>query len=131
MAIIESTRALKTWIGDYDFAVDGGAQGTLVLRSDDGPIPTGAVVMGGYLDVTTALDSGGSATAALQVEAANDTINAAAFGGAPWSSTGRKDLIPDATGSTALKTTASRSPSLVIGVADLTDGVFRLVLLYR
>ncbi len=130
MAIIESTRAVKTWIGDYSFAVDGGTVTTHTLRSESGPIPTGAVVTGGYLDVTGALASSGSATAALQVEGANDTINAAAFDGAPWSTTGRKDIIPDATGSTALKATAARSPALVIGGAALTGGIFRLTVFY-
>ncbi len=130
MATMESTRAAKTWAGHYSFAIDGG-HGTITLRSEDGPIPVGSVVTGGYLEVTTQLNSLGSATVAIQVEGANDTINAAAFGGAPWSTTGRKDIIPDATGSTALKTTAARSPAAVVAVADLTAGVFNLVLFYR
>ena len=64
------------------------------------------------------------------MQAANDVINAAAFGGAPWSTTGEKDIIPDATGSTAIKLTADHSPALVIAAADLTDGKFRLILTY-
>ncbi len=131
MAIMESTRALKTWAGDYSFATDGGVVGTITLRSNDGPIPTGAVVVGGYMDVTTALTSDGSATGAIQIEGANDTVTQAAYNGAPWSTTGRKDIIPDATGSTALKTTAGRSPAFLIGTADLTAGVFKVVVLYR
>ena len=111
MAIMEGTRAYKTWTGYYDFAVDGGAQSTIALRSDDGPLPVGSYVVGGLLDVITALDSGGSATAALQVNGANDLVNAAAFDGAPWSTTGQKDVIPDATGSTAIELTAARNPA--------------------
>lgn len=130
MAIMESTRAVKTWSGDYSFAVDGGGTGTITLRSNDGPIPTGSVIYGGYLDMTTALTSSGSATGALAVEGANDTINAAAYDGAPWSTTGRKSLI-ELSGATAVKTTASRSPVFVIAAAALTAGVFKLVLLYR
>jgi hypothetical protein len=80
--------------------------------------------------VSTALDSGGSATAALQVNAANDIVNAAAFDGAPWSTTGNKDIIPDNTGSTAITLTADRSPAIVIGAAALTDGAFTLTLEY-
>lgn len=124
------TRSPKTYIGEYDFAVDGGAVSTITLRSEDGAIPVGSVVTGGVLDVITALDSGGAATAALQVQAANDVINAAAFNGAPWSTTGEKDIIPDATGSTAIKLTADHSPALVVGTAALTAGKFRLVLTY-
>ncbi len=130
MAIIEATRALKTWAGHYDFDQDGGVEGTIELRSDDGPIPVGSVITGGYLEVVTALDSGGMATAALQVEAANDTVTQAAFDDAAWGE-GENDIIPDATGSATLKTTDSRSPALVIGTADLTAGVFNLVLFYR
>jgi len=131
MGIIEGTTLLKTWTGDYSFAVDGGAVGTITLRSNDGPIPNGSVVVGGVLDVTTAATSSGSATIALQVNAANDIVNAAAFDGAPWSSTGVKDIIPDNTGSTAVKCTAQRSPKIVIGTAALTAGVFRLILTYK
>jgi hypothetical protein len=50
--------------------------GTITLRSDDGPIPIGSYILSGILEVTTALDSSGSATAAVQVNAANDTITA-------------------------------------------------------
>lgn len=131
MAVIEATRELKSWKGAYDFDVDGGAQGTITLRSDDGPIPNGSVVMGGYLEVTSDVTSGGAGTGALQVEAANDTVNEAAVSGVPWSTTGRKSVIPVFTGATSLKTTAERSPAFVIGTDDLTAGVFNLVLFYR
>lgn len=131
MPIIGGTGRLKTWTGEYDFAVDGGAVSTITLRSNDGPLPAGAYVLGGVLDINTALDSGGSATAALQVKAANDVINSAAFGGAPWSTTGNKDIIPDATGSTAIELTADSSPALVVGTAALIAGAFRLILTYK
>jgi hypothetical protein len=132
MPIIEGTGGLKTWTGDYSFAVDGGATGTLVLRSGDGPIPSGSYVVGGFVDVTDTPDSAAStATIAITVEGANDVITAAAVSGAPWSTTGRKDIIPDSTGSTALKTTAARSPSAVIAVQALTEGVFKVVLFYK
>lgn len=131
MAIIEGSTTVKTWKGSYSFAVDGGAQGTIVMRSNDGPIPSGSYILGGVLEVTTQLDSLGSATVAVQVEGANDTVTATAFGSAPWSSTGRKDVIPDSTGSTSVLTTAPKNPSIVIAVADLTAGVFNLILEYR
>lgn len=131
MAIIEGSTDVKTWKGSYSFAVDAGAQGTLALRSNDGPIPAGSYILTGILEVTTALDSGGSATAAVTVEAANDVVTATAFGSSPWSTTGRKSIIPVATGATSLKTTAARNPSLVIATADLTGGVFNLILTYR
>src|SRR4051812_16710463 len=100
MSVMEGTSKLKTWRGSYDFAVDGGAISTITLRSDDGELPVGAVIEGGYIDVQTILASGGAATAALQAEAAADIQAAAAFNGAPWSTVGRKSIIPAFTGAT-------------------------------
>jgi hypothetical protein len=114
MAVMENTRNLKTWTGAYDFTVDGGATSTIVLRSNDGPIPIGAVVVSGFL--------------ALQVEGAADILAATAQASL---TTGRKSIIPAATGATAVKTTASRSPAMVIATAAFTAGQFSLTLMYR
>lgn len=127
MPIMEGTRAVKTWAGDYDFAVDGGATGTIVLRSDDGPLPAGAVITSGVLDVETSCASA-TGTMALQAEAAGDLL---ATGGQAGVTAGRKSLIPVGSGATTVKTTVSRSPSLVIATAAFTAGKFRLVLTYR
>lgn len=126
MAIIEGTRAEKVWRGFYDFSVDGGAAGTITLRSNDGPIPNGAVVTDGYVDVTT-LCASATGTIALQVEGAGDIV--AAAGQASYTA-GRKNIIPAATGVTAVKTTAARSPAMVIATAPYTAGAFTLVLKY-
>lgn len=126
MAIIEGTRAVKTWRGEYDFAVDGGAVSTISLRSDDGPLPDGSIITGGYLDVTTACASA-TGTMAIQSEAAADILAATAQAGL---TAGRKDIIPDSTGSTGVKLTASRSPAVVIATAAFTAGAFTVVLAY-
>jgi hypothetical protein len=131
MAVIEGTRAVKTYVGEYDFAVDGGAISTIVLRSVDGPLPNGAVIEGGYIEVDTIPTSGGAATVAAQAEAAGDLQAAAAISGAPWSSTGRKSIVPAFTGATVVKTTAARSPAIVVAAFALTAGKFRVVLIYR
>ena len=132
MARIEGSTDVKTWKGSYSFAVDGGVKdAAIALRSSDGPIPVGSYILTGILEVGTALDSSGSATAAVSVEGANDLVTATAYGSAPWSTTGRKSLIPVATGATSVKTTASRVPALLIGTANLTAGVFDLILTYR
>ena len=115
--------------GKYDFAVDGGVQGTIAITAGT-PIPNGSVVIGGYVDVTTQLTSGGSATIACQVNAANDILTAVAV--ASWTA-GRKNVLPAPTtgaltASTAVKTTADRNISIVIATADLTAGVFNVVL---
>ncbi|MBO0881614.1 MAG: hypothetical protein J2P17_14990 [Mycobacterium sp.] len=112
--------------GRYDFSKDGGAVGSIPLAD---PLPAGTYILSGVLEVDTALTSGGSATAAIQLEAANDLVNAALLSAAPWSSsTGRKAIIPAGTGSTSVRTTAARTPTLVVATAALTAGVFDLIL---
>jgi hypothetical protein len=69
MPIIEGTTQIKTAAGEYDFATDGGAVGSITLRSAGGAslgagVPAGSVITGGYVEVDTALTSGGSATVA-------------------------------------------------------------------
>ena len=121
--------AVKAIRARYSFAADGGAVGTIGLIGSTA-IPSGAVILGGFIDVVTAPTSGGAATAAVQVEAANDIVTAAAISGAPWSTTGRKSVIPVFTGATTVKTTAARDVSLVIGTAALTAGVIDVYLFY-
>jgi hypothetical protein len=121
-------RATLVVRGKYDFAVDGGAISTIAITAGT-PIPSGAVVIGGYVDVTTAL-VGATATIACQVEAANDILTAVAV--ASWT-TGRKNILPAPTSgaltaATAVKTTAARDISIVIATAALTAGVFDVVL---
>jgi hypothetical protein len=113
--------------GRYDFAVDGGVAGTIALTAEK--IPSGAVILGGFIEVDTAL-VGSGASVAVQVEGAGDVVAAAAVSGAPWSTTGRKSVIPAFTGASSLKTTAARDISAVISAANLTAGAFDVVLIY-
>ncbi len=129
--IMEGTRGIKEWKGEYDFAVDGGAVSTITLRSDDGGLPAGAIVEGGLIEVDTILTSGGAPTVAVQAEGAGDIQAAAAISGAPWSTTGRKSVVPVFTGATTVKTTIVRNPAIVIATATLTAGKFRVILFYR
>lgn len=139
MAGIEGTRATKVGVdhgaaikiarGDYDFAVDGGAQGDIDLMGVAG-LPADAIVLGGLVEVTAALTSAGAATVALKAEGVGDVIAAAAVSGAPWSTVGRKSVIPDMSGANSLKTTADRDITMTIATADLTAGAFKAVLFY-
>jgi hypothetical protein len=131
MPKLGGTEGIKECVGEYDFAKDGGAIGTLVMRSDDGAIPNGSVVLGGYIEVDTPVTSGGAATIAGQIESAGDLQAAAAVSGAPWSTTGRKSIVPVFTGASSVKTTAERNLTIVIAAATLTAGKFRIVALYR
>ncbi len=134
MAIIEGTQALKTYSGEYDFAVDGGAIGTITLRAtpgSQGPLPIGAIVEGGFIEVDTGFTTGTAATMALQVESAGDLQAATVVSGAPYSTTGRKAIVPVFTAATTIKTTAQRSPVAVIATGTVTAGKLRVVLFYR
>lgn len=113
----------------YDFATEGGAVSTIGLLGQTA-IPSGAVILGGFVDVIVVPTSGGAATVAIQVEAAGDIVAAAAISGAPWSTTGRKSVVPAWTGATSVKTTAVRDVSAVIATAALTAGRFDVYLAY-
>ncbi len=119
----------------YDFAVHGGAISTITLAAQSGvaanTLPAGAVVVNAVIDVITILTSGGSATVALQLEAANDIFTATAYSSEPFEATGVEILTPVfATDTTWIKTTAARAPKIVIGTAALTAGKFYVYLFY-
>lgn len=119
--------ALKWARARYDFSVDGGAVSSIVISAEK--VPANALILGGVLEVDTAV-VGAGASVALQVEAAGDLVAAAAVSGAPWSTTGRKSVIPVFTGATALKTTQARDIVAVVSAAVLTAGVFDVFLAY-
>jgi hypothetical protein len=121
-------RAAMIVRGQYSFAVDGGAISTIAITSGL-PIPLGATVVGGYIDVTTQC-TGASASIACQVEAANDILTTVAI--ASWT-TGRKNILPALTtgaltAGTQVKTTADRNISIVITAGAVTAGVFEVIL---
>lgn len=136
MPIAEGTGQSKWFEGEYDFAIDGGAISTIVLRGAGalgGLIPNGAIIVGGYVDILTQLTSGGAATIACQAEAAGDVFAATAVASF---TVGRKNVLPapasgSVTASTYLKTTAARAISIVIAAFALTAGKMRVALLVR
>ena len=127
MAIASGTRLLKTYTAEWDFATDGGAVSTIVLRSSVGPLPSGSIVMGGCIDVTVAALSGTGTIAFSSGQTAADLSAAlaqAALG------IGVKSVIPAFTGATMIKLTADRAPSITIATAAFTAGVLRVRLVY-
>lgn len=120
---------LKVARGRYNFATDGGAVGDIDLTSQ-AQIPANAIILGGFVEVDTVPTSGGSATVAVKVEGAADIVAAAAISGAPWSTTGRKSVVPVFTGATTVKTTAARKIQATVATAALTAGAFDVVLFY-
>lgn len=133
MPVIEGTRGIKTAVGEYDFAVDGGAIGSITLRPllGDNVIPAGSVILGGYLEIDTGFTTGTGATMAINVESAGDIVVATIVSGAPYSTTGRKSIVPAGTGATSVKTTVARSIVATIATGTVTAGKGRVVLEYR
>jgi hypothetical protein len=89
-------------------------------------LPIHAIVVGGFVDVNTKFDSDATdaGTIAISVQAANDIISAAAVSGAPYSTVGRKAIIPKANTpeSTSVKTTAEREITCTVAIEALLSG---------
>lgn len=137
MPLIEGTTGVKTLVAEYDFAVDGGTVGSKTLRGIAGngnSIPAGSTVVGGYLEVLTAFTSASTntGTVALTLEGAGDLVvgTAQPVSGAPLSTTGRKDILPDSTGDTSVRTTVARSVVATVAIAAITAGKLRVHLRY-
>lgn len=119
----EGMKRVKLMKFNYSFAVDGGAVSAITI----GHLPSGAIVLGGVIDITTTLTSGGSATIAIDSEGAGDLKSATAV--ASWTA-GRLALNASTTfAASSVKTTAARNVTATIATAALTAGVFDLYLL--
>lgn len=114
----------------YDFAVDGGAIGTVTMRGDT--IPSGAVLLDSFVEVTTAFTPTTTTTVALTVQSAGDLRAAALTNASPAdiSTTGVKRLLVAASNASPVKATADRSVSLVIAAGTVTAGVCSVVVAY-
>lgn len=87
-------------------------------------IPIHAIVVGGFFDVNTAFTTSASGTLAIHVQAANDIQTATIVSSAPFSTIGRKAIVPKANTpeSTSVKTTAAREITCTVGTGVLTAG---------
>lgn len=113
----------------YDFAVLGGAQASIPLTQLNGALPNNFVIQNAFLDVLTPLTGALAVAAVTTGQAANDLVVATVIAGAPFSAGGVKVTIPlIGTIATWIKTTAQRSPAIVISVANVTAGKFNLFL---
>ena len=114
---------------EYDFARHGGAQSSIVI----GTLAAGTAVIGGYMNVET-VPVGVGASIGVTAEAAGDVVAVAAIAGAPWSTTGRKAILPKRNTPEAASTivaTVARNVLFVISAADLTAGKVQLHLELR
>lgn len=74
-------------------------------------IPAYSLIVGGFFDVNTVFTStGGNGTIAISVEGANDIQTAASIAGAPYSTIGRKAIVP--------KANTPESTSVKVGAAN-------------
>ncbi len=116
----------------FTYSDQPGAGAKAIFASTD--IPDNAIITGGFVDViTTFAGTGDDAnTIAIHVEGANDIVTATAISAATDWDAGLHDIIPDATGSTAVKTTAARDITVTVvdGAGVLSAGVMDIYLYY-
>lgn len=113
----------------YDFAVNGGAVST-IIPTNSPTIPIKAIILGGTIDITTTLTSGGAATIALETSAGMAAGGLkAATAVASWVA-GQLALTPVFTAATYVKMTAAGRPQVTIATAALTAGKFDINLVY-
>lgn len=115
----------------YD--VSGGDSGTVAAHTLGVTIPSMGIVVGGYMDVVTLFTStADTGTIAISVEGANDIQTAAATSGAPWSTTGRKAIVPkfNTPESTSVKTSQARLVTATVGTNAILTGKCYIVLFY-
>ena len=116
-------------IGCYDFAVQGGAIGTVDLIGLDGKpvvIPQGAIIIDSLIDVITQGATSTSATIALTAQTAGDLKAALAAA----SYTGLVAGIPVGTAATSIKMTADRTLKATIATGTVTAGKFNVIIEY-
>jgi hypothetical protein len=110
------------------FTFDAGiaANRTIAAHGTGVTLPAHAIIVGGFFDVNTAFTSAetNTGTIAISVQGANDIQTAAAVSGAPYSTVGRKAIVPKANTpeSTSVKTTAAREITCTVAVAALLTG---------
>lgn len=117
---------LRAFQARYDSSVDSLAQGVVTLASSD-IIPKGIVILGGFINATTAFTSGGSATVAIGTLAGS---SATSFKTATAISALSLDavVVPTAV-ATPFKMTADGQVTVTIATADLLAGVADIILL--
>jgi hypothetical protein len=117
----------KYSVAQYNFAALGGAIGAIPLLGSS--LPQAAIIIDSLIIIDTIITGGAGATIALSVESAGDIQSAAAFGGAPWSTTGAKHGTRNATAA-PVTTTAIRPIVATIAGNTLTAGRFRVAVKY-
>lgn len=114
----------------YDFAVQGGAIGTVNLVGGNGKpvvLPNKAIVVDCIIDVVTPATTSASGTIALSTGQGAADLKAAL---AAASYTGRVACVPVGTAATAIKLTADRTMTATIATGAITAGKFGVIVQY-
>jgi len=112
----------------YDFAVDAGAVSTITPANSES-LPANAIIVGGVINSTTAVTSGGSATVAVGTSAGSSTTSI--LGATAKASLSLNALINSAaTFAAPVKMSAAGSITFTIGTAALTAGVIEVFVFY-
>jgi len=97
-------------------------------------IPDGAFIMGGFVDVITKFDSDSTDAGelAISVLGADDIIAATAVSGAPYSTTGKKAIVPkfNTPESTGILTTSAKEITVTVSVEAMLTGKLHVVIFY-
>lgn len=129
-------RSKRVFKGCYDFAIQGGAIGSIALydpgygKAQPLNLPSNFIISNVLIDGITALTSGGSATVALTSgQTAADLLTATAYSSAPFSGSMLAGIPVSA--ATAIKVPATQAApgsavAMVIAVAALTGGQFNV-----
>ena len=121
-------------IAKFEFDAGIAANRTIAAHGTGVTIPDAALVIGGVFIVDTLFTSenANNGTIAIHVNAANDIQTAAAVSGAPYSTTGKKAIIPkiNTPESTSILLTAEREITCTVAVSALLTGKLHGFLIY-
>ncbi len=112
-------------VARFKFDAGVAANRTVAAHGTGVKIPANAIIVGGFFEVNTAFTSTNStATITISVASANDIQTAAAVSGAPFSTIGRKAIVPKANTpeSTSIKPTSEAEITCTVAVEALLTG---------
>ena len=122
-AAIDGGGGVKLTRARYSFVTEGGAISAINLLPSGFAFPAGAIIEEAFINVLT-IPVGAGASISLGIETATDLLAVTAITASPWSTTGKKALIPVFTAATMLETTVARNLVATISAAALTAGIF-------
>jgi hypothetical protein len=113
----------------YDFTVDGGAATSTIVPANSPTLPSGAIILGGTVDVTVACVGAGSISLGTTAGSGVASLKAATAA-ATYAINTQQPIIPVFTAATYLKLTAAGRLSLTTSVGTITAGRFDVNVVY-